>query len=101
MKKFVAPAFSVLPVAMKENIASSQGDTTVNVDECPFNVKYSVGKQECQRCKLYYARYNALPYGIDISSGGIETFCVNNDISFTSKEEVLASVAGKPCPVGL
>ena len=100
MKKFVAPAFSVLPVAMKENIASSQGDTTMNV--CPLNVDgYSVDKQECQKCKLYYAQFNGLPYGINITDGGIETFCTNNHIPFTSKEEALASVAGKPCPAGL
>ena len=99
MKKFVAPAFSVLPVAMKENIASSQGDTTMNV--CPLNVDgYSADKQECQNCKLYFLNKGTIP-AVNITDGGIKTFCTNNNMPFTSKEEALASVAGKPCPAGL
>lgn len=98
MKKFVAPAFSVLPVAMKENIASSQGDTTVNV--CPLGIdSYSANKQECQNCKLYFLNKGTIP-AVDVK-GGIMTFCENNNLPYTDKDQALAAVADKSCPAGL
>ena len=97
MKKFVKPQMRIMSIVISENIASSAGNTGV----CSLGRSYSFGKQECQKCKLYYAKYSSVPSGIDIESGGIQNFCDTYTLGYASKEDAIAAANAMSCPEGL
>ena len=93
MKEFLKPQMKIISVAMNENIASSSSES------CSLGKDYSQRKQECQNCKLYFNKYNALPVGIDLTSA-IKTFSDAHGLGYADKASALNAAAGMSCPEG-
>ena len=92
MKTFIKPEMKILPYVMNENIASSSG-------ACSLGRNDSSGKQECQNCKLYYKKYNSLPFDIDISSA-ILTFSNTHGLGYADKTSAVNTANSLSCPEG-
>lgn len=95
MKKFLKPDIKVITVHFDENIAAS-----LSYGPCTLGRDYSSGKQECQKCKLYYSVKGSLPDGSTLPDGGIMTFCDLYGLGYSDKDSAINAANLMNCPEG-